>query len=73
MFGAFVENNMLGIVFISILFGIALDQLRATDGLSKSFERFNTVFLKIVLLIMSFAPVGVLFGEAMLAKPKYFW
>ena len=58
MFGAFVENNMLGIVFISILFGIALnltDEL--TDGLSKSFERFNTVFLKIVLLIMSFAPV----------------
>ena len=60
MFGAFVENNMLGIVFISILFGIALnltDEL--TDGLSKSFERFNTVFLKIVLLIMSFAPIGV--------------
>jgi len=60
MFGAFIENNMLGIVFISILFGIALnltDDL--TDGLSKSFERFNIVFLKIVLLIMSFAPIGV--------------
>ena len=60
MFGAFIENNMLGIVFISILFGIALnltDDL--TDGLSKSFERFNIVFLKIVLLIMSFAPFGV--------------
>ena len=60
MFGAFIENNMLGIVFISILFGIALnltDDL--TDGLSKSFERFNIVFLKIVLLIMSLAPIGV--------------
>ncbi len=60
MFGAFIENNMLGIVFISILFGIALnltDDL--TDGLSKNFERFNIVFLKIVLLIMSFAPIGV--------------
>ena len=71
MFGAFVENNMLGIVFISILFGIALnltDEL--TDGLSKSFERFNTVFLKIVLLIMSFAPVGVfcLMGSYVMAK-----
>ena len=60
IFGAFVENNMLGIVFISILFGIALnltDDL--TGGLSKNFERLNIVFLKIVLLIMSFAPVGV--------------
>ena len=49
-----------GIVFISILFGTTLnltDDL--TDGLSKSFERFNIVFLKIVLLIMSFAPFGV--------------
>ena len=71
IFGAFVENNMLGIVFVSILFGIALnltDEL--TGGLSKSFERLNTVFLKIVLLIMSFAPVGVfcLMGSYVMAK-----
>ena len=71
IFGAFVENNMLGIVFISILFGIALnltDEL--TGGLSKTFEKLNTVFLKIVLLIMSFAPVGVfcLMGSYVLAK-----
>ena len=60
IFGAFVENNMLGIVFISVLFGIALnltDEL--TNNLSKNFERLNIVFLKIVLIIMSFAPVGV--------------
>tara|TARA_B100000989_G_scaffold63249_1_gene43710 strand:- start:3076 stop:4332 length:1257 start_codon:yes stop_codon:yes gene_type:complete len=71
IFGAFVENNMLGIVFISILFGIALnltDDL--TGGLSKAFERLNIVFLKIVLLIMSFAPVGVfcLIGSYVMAK-----
>ena len=71
IFGAFVENNMLGIVFISILFGIALnltDDL--TGGLSKTFERLNIVFLKIVLLIMSFAPVGVfcLIGSYVMAK-----
>jgi len=71
IFGAFVENNMLGIVFISILFGIALnltDEL--TGGLSKTFEKLNTVFLKIVLLIMSFAPVGVfcLMGSYVMAK-----
>ena len=60
IFGAFVENNMLGIVFISVLFGIALnltDEL--TNNLSKNFERLNIVFLKIVLIIMGFAPVGV--------------
>ena len=60
IFGAFVENNMLGIVFISILFGVALnltDDL--TDKLSKNFEKLNIVFMKIVLIIMSFAPIGV--------------
>tara|TARA_Y100001970_G_scaffold288855_1_gene417348 strand:- start:30448 stop:31710 length:1263 start_codon:yes stop_codon:yes gene_type:complete len=60
MFGAFIENNMLGIVFISILFGLALNLTDGlTNGLSKSFEKLNIVFLKIVLLIMSFAPIGV--------------
>ncbi len=71
IFGAFIENNMLGIVFISILFGLALnltDDL--TNGLSKTFERFNIVFLKIVLLIMTFAPIGVfcLMGSYVMAK-----
>ena len=71
IFGAFIENNMLGIVFISILFGLALnltDDL--TNGFSKTFERFNIVFLKIVLLIMTFAPIGVfcLIGSYVMAK-----
>ena len=71
IFGAFIENNMLGIVFISILFGLALnltDDL--TNGFSKTFERINIVFLKIVLLIMTFAPIGVfcLIGSYVMAK-----
>ena len=71
IFGSFIENNMLGIVFISILFGISLnltDDL--TDCLSKTFERFNIVFLKIVLLVMSFAPIGVfcLMGSYVMSK-----
>ena len=71
IFGAFIENNMLGIVFISILFGLALnltDDL--TNGLSKTFERFNIVFMKIVLLIMALAPIGVfcLMGSYVMAK-----
>ena len=60
IFGAFVENNMLGIVFISILFGIALNLTdNLTDNLSKNFEKLNIVFMKIVLIVMSFAPIGV--------------
>ena len=71
IFGAFVENNMLGIVFISILFGISLNLTdEITGGMSKTFEKLNTVFLKIVLLIMSFAPIGVfcLMGSYVMAK-----
>ena len=60
LFGAFVENNMLGIVFFSILFGIAVNATdHLTGNLSKAFEKLNTVFLKIVLMIMGFAPIGV--------------
>ena len=71
IFGAFIQNNMLGIVFISILFGIALnltDDL--TDGFSKSFEKLNTVFIKIVLIIISYAPIGVfcLMGSYVMSK-----
>tara|TARA_X000000368_G_scaffold293701_1_gene233622 strand:- start:250 stop:1530 length:1281 start_codon:yes stop_codon:yes gene_type:complete len=71
IFGAFIQNNMLGIVFISILFGIALnltDDL--TDGFSKTFEKLNTVFIKIVLIIMSYAPIGVfcLMGSYVMSK-----
>ena len=52
IFGAFVENNMLGIVFISVLFGIALNLTdNLTDNLSRNFERLNIVFLKIVLIV----------------------
>ncbi|MGA1762896.1 MAG: dicarboxylate/amino acid:cation symporter, partial [Gammaproteobacteria bacterium] len=55
LFGAFVENNMLGIVFFSILFGIAVNATdHLTGNLSKAFEKLNTVFLKIVLMIMGF-------------------
>ena len=68
---AMAEGNMLQIIVFSLLFGIALnltDDL--TDGFSKSFEKLNTVFIKIVLIIMSYAPIGVfcLMGSYVMSK-----
>lgn len=60
IFQAFVENQMLAIVFFSILFGIALNKTNhLTGNLSSAFEKLNTVFMQLVIMIMSFAPIGV--------------
>ena len=57
---AMAKNQMLAIVFFSILFGLALNKTNhLTGNLSESFERLNTVFLQLVLMVMKFAPVGV--------------
>ena len=57
---SFSEENMLGIIFISILFGSALLVLGATgQNLKKVIEDFNHVFLKITDWIMVLAPIGV--------------
>lgn len=57
---AMASNDMLAIVFFSILFGLALNKTNhLTGNLSTSFEKLNTVFLQLVLMIMTIAPVGV--------------
>ena len=51
---------MLAIVFFSIIFGIALNKTNhLTDNLSNSFDKLNTVFMQLVVMIISFAPIGV--------------
>ena len=46
--------------FFSILFGIALNKTNhLTGNLSSAFEKLNTVFMQLVIMIMSFAPIGV--------------
>ncbi|MGR9052111.1 MAG: dicarboxylate/amino acid:cation symporter [Gammaproteobacteria bacterium] len=59
---AFAEGNMLQIIFFVILFGIAMlmsgdigKQLAATS------EKLNEVMMKVVTLVMDFAPIGVFF------------
>jgi len=57
---AMANNQMLAVVFFSILFGLALNKTNhLTNNFSESFEKFNTVFMQLVLIIISFAPIGV--------------
>lgn len=57
---AMASNDMLAIVFFSILFGLALNKTNhLTSNLSTSFEKLNTVFLQLVLMVMTIAPIGV--------------
>ena len=57
---AMAQNQMLAVVFFSILFGIALNKTNhLTENLSNAFEKLNTVFMQLVIMIISFAPIGV--------------
>ena len=57
---AMANNEMLAVVFFSILFGLALNKTNhLTNNFSQSFEKLNTVFMQLVITIISFAPIGV--------------
>jgi Na+/H+-dicarboxylate symporter len=59
---AMANNQMLAVVFFSILFGLALNKTNhLTNNFSESFEKLNTIFMQLVLMIISFAPIGVFF------------
>ena len=67
---AMADNQMLAIVFFSIIFGLALNKTNhLTGNLSDSFAKLNTVFLQLIVMIMSFAPLGVfcLIGKFVIA------
>jgi Na+/H+-dicarboxylate symporter len=67
---AMANNQMLAIVFFSIIFGLALNQTNhLTNNLSESFEKLNTVFMQLVVMIIAFAPIGVfcLIGKFVIA------
>jgi len=59
---AFAEGNMLQIIFFVILFAIAM--LMTGDigrQLAETVEKLNEVMMKVVTLVMDFAPIGVFF------------
>ena len=67
---AMADNQMLAIVFFSILFGLALNKTNhLTGNFSEAFAKLNTVFLQLIVMVMSFAPIGVfcLIGKFVIA------
>lgn len=61
IFSASSNGNMLQVIFFTILFAVSMLMLpdNRTDALKKVFEGANDVILKIVDIIMLFAPYGV--------------
>lgn len=58
-FQAFASGEMLQIVFLALLFGLALSQIgEKGQPLVESLERIAKVFFKIIHYIMHFAPFG---------------
>ncbi|MGR9013743.1 MAG: dicarboxylate/amino acid:cation symporter [Gammaproteobacteria bacterium] len=59
---AFAEGNMLQIIFFVILFAIAMLMCgEIGQELNKLAEKLNEVMMKVVTLVMDFAPIGVFF------------
>ena len=55
------NRNMLQIIFFSILFGVGLvlSSPKKSDPVKKTFDGFNEIIIKIVEIIMEYAPIGV--------------
>ncbi|WP_340120672.1 dicarboxylate/amino acid:cation symporter [Methylobacter svalbardensis] len=61
-FNAFAEGNMLQIIFFVILFAIAMLMCGEIGReLNQLAEKLNEVMMKVVMLVMDVAPVGVFF------------
>lgn len=66
IFTAFTELNLLGIIFIAIVFGIALLKLRESEAhaelgehLYKVVEALNEITLKVMAGVLQYVPIGV--------------
>ena len=62
-FQALAEGNILQILFMALLTGIAIKKLENQDthSASKTFRVANKLMMKLTLMVMSLAPVGVFF------------
>ena len=55
-----VSGNMLQIIFFSILLGISISLVGEKGSIiKKGFESLNEIIMKIVQIIMNFAPIGI--------------
>ncbi|TRX54074.1 dicarboxylate/amino acid:cation symporter [Thalassomonas sp. M1454] len=61
-FRAFVDGDMLQIIFMAIMTGIAIQALGEQSGpANRAFKVGNEVMMKLITLVMSLAPYGVFF------------
>ncbi|WP_371189656.1 dicarboxylate/amino acid:cation symporter [Thalassotalea maritima] len=61
-FQAFAQGDMLQIIFMAIMTGIAIQALDSSGGPAiRSFKVANDVMMKLITLVMSLAPYGVFF------------
>ena len=68
-FEALAAGNILQILFMAIITGIAIQKLdnTATRKISQTFSLANSVMMKLINMVMSFAPLGVLLLSIKLA------
>ena len=68
-FQALVEGNILQILFMAIITGIAIKKLEnhETHSVSNAISLANSVMMKLIGMVMSMAPIGVFFLTAKLA------
>ncbi len=68
-FQAVVEGNILQILFMAIIIGVAIKKLEnhETHSVSNAFSLANSVMMKLIGMVMSLAPYGVYFLTAKLA------
>lgn len=66
---AFAEGNILQILFMAIITGIAIKKLedQETHSASKAFSLANNVMMELIGMVMALAPYGVFFLTARLA------
>lgn len=71
IFKAFTEDNILSVLFIAIIFGVALSSLRERGKLIASgVKELSRVFFKIINTLMLLAPLGA-FGAMSYTIGKY--
>jgi len=69
--GAFVDGNLLQVLFISVLFGLALSALGDKGiGINQSLEKYSSLVFRVMGIIMKFAPIGA-FGAMAFTVGKF--
>ncbi len=70
--GAFTSGNLLQVLFVAVLFGIAVSRLgeAAHTATMRALDTLSTIFFHIVGIVMKFAPFGA-FGAMAFAIGKF--